>query len=167
MDNNVAGFVTCSICSGKGGWKKEVNHRLDDNWVDCGYCEGYGFHDSIEDDYGYDFESHILMYNHYKKLITELISDNIASIDSFTTYDMGETITMQLVPYSREKFGQFVAYMLKLCGHSTNLDADISQKQLYNKSSNNYYTRWEITICASHLNDLEGFVNIIKFWDKK
>jgi hypothetical protein len=164
METNTK-FVVCYVCGGKGGWKKDKRTPLDSNWVDCPYCDGYGF--IKEDAEQKNNEALIHTYNHYKKIITELLTDEICSVQSFTTEDMGKTIVIKIIPYDKKTFQEFVSYLLKFGAYSKTLKVDMIQKHIFDKKTNKFYPSWELVLYPDNLEALDGFIDLIKLWDKR
>jgi hypothetical protein len=157
--------VICGVCNGKGGWKKDVSSPVDDNWNQCPYCDGYGF---LDDTNGDDKrkEAHILKYNHYKKLITELLSDSICSITNFTTDDSGKTIKIRVAPYNKTAFTQFAEYVLKIGHYSSKINIRLSQQYFFDEKFGKCFFYWELILEPDDLSDMDGFVDAIKIWKK-
>lgn len=157
--------VICGVCNGKGGWSKEKKNPIDDNWIDCGYCDGYGFHNDSETSLN-KYESHILNYNRYKKIITELLQDTICSVTEFTTDDMGQTLRLRIVPYGKTMFSQFTEYLLKVSAYSQRVDIELNQKFYYDLKHKSCFYYWELVIRPKELSDLDGIVDVIRLWKK-
>jgi hypothetical protein len=157
--------VICGVCSGKGGWEKDVRTPLDDKWNDCPYCDGYGFIDATSEG-AIKNEAHIFRYNHYKKLITDLISDSVCTVEEFTTNDMGKTIKLRVVPHNKPKFTQFVEYIVKVGHFSNRINIGLSQKYYFDSKYRKLFFYWEIMLEPNELTDLDGFVDAIKIFEK-
>jgi hypothetical protein len=163
MDNKIN--VVCKVCGGKGGWPIDRRSPFDDNWMDCGYCEGYGFHEKQDEEP--DVQSKIHAYNGYRKQIIDLLNEVVANVDSFTTTDGGKTIEIQISPYSKQIFSDFVKFVLKLSLYSTKIDIKVTQDYYCKKGTDKYTYQWKIFLQPDELRDLEGFIDVVKLWDKK
>lgn len=158
MDNKIV-QVICRVCGGKGGCYVRAKE-----WIDCGYCDGFGFHAQEEQD---DTEQSLLLkYNLYRKQISELLLESIANVDSFDTFDAGKTITIHISPYNRNVFGEFTKFILKLAHYSTTIEIKLLQEFYYKKDGDKYSSKWVLVLKPDTLSDLEGFIDVLKYWDR-
>jgi hypothetical protein len=156
MENN---HVVCNVCGGKGGWKSDGI-----NWTDCGYCDGFGFYEDYEDENKQKF---LLKYSGYKKRIIESLEDTVCHVEKFTTEDMGKTIVINILPYHKGIFSEFVGYILKLGYYSKTLDIKVQQNFYFEPKKQKYANEWNIILKPDSLDDLDGFVDIVDFWGSK
>jgi hypothetical protein len=164
MEDNFNSMTTCPVCDGKGGWKLSPKTPFESNWSECHYCNSLGF---VFDDTDEKSKSFLLEYSSYKKRIVELLSDHICQVTSYTTDDMGKKIKLKVVPFSKEVFARFTDFVLRLGHFSKNINISVAQVYFFKERDQKCYHHWEIRLEPDMITDLDGFVDIIRLWDKQ
>lgn len=152
--------LACPICGGKGGWKTKAEHWLDDPWQDCVYCNSLGF---VLSDKEKNEMSLLLVYNGYKKIITDIM-ENFGKIIAYKTANMAEIIEIEYIPKDKIRFAEFANKLLKFGHYNSRMGVEIQQVFFYEPSANRLEFYWRILLKPDELKDLDGFIDIIKAW---
>jgi hypothetical protein len=161
--------VVCPVCNGKGGFRKLKNDYLDSNWTECAYCDSYGFVDDTSTEE--EVSSHLL-YNRYKTQLTVQLSI-LGDIITCTSEHEGHDMFIRILPFNREpsdrkKWTTLIKHLLKFSENSEKVN--VFPKQAFYPNSEEYgagyVVDWELHITTHELKDLEGLVEVIKFYNE-
>lgn len=146
--------AVCSVCHGKGGFRKLKKDFLDTNWIDCPYCEGYGFVDDKTNEAECRTE---LVYNRYRNnLILELqmLGDvKVCNLDY-----------VKIEPFDRKKWTSLLKHIMKFSYHSEKVNIDIKHC-FYYQGEEELVTNWELYIHMQETEDIVGFIELLKFYN--
>jgi hypothetical protein len=146
--------VVCGVCHGKGGFRKLKKDFLDTNWNDCPYCEGYGF---VDDNTTEDECQEVLIYNRYRNnLILELqmLGDvKVCNLDY-----------VEIIPFDRKRWTALLKHIMKFSYHNENVNVDVKHS-FYYKGEEELETKWELHIHKHKLEDIQGLIDLIKFYN--
>lgn len=153
----------CKVCDGKGGWKKDVGFRWENDWNDCPYCEGFGFYEQTLAEE--NEASFLFAYNYYKKKITELM-ESIGKLISYHTQDHASTIEISFTPNDKGHFADFTKALLRYAHFNRKLGVSVVQIFFFEETDNKIHYYWKIVLNPTALNDVDGFIDFLKAWDK-
>jgi hypothetical protein len=152
--------VVCGICNGKGGFKKLKQDYLDTNWIDCAYCQGYGF---VDDTSTQEKVLEHLIYNKYKTKIISLFS-KFGKVKVVTSESEKTDMFVRIFPYERKIWTTLVKHMLKFAHYHEKID--IYPKQaFYYTDDDEHYIDWELHIFMHSLEDLDGLFDLIRLYN--
>jgi predicted metal-binding protein len=153
--------VACGVCSGKGGFRKIKEHMLDTNWIDCVYCDGYGFVEEKESPHEADFQK----FDEYRDKIEEEL-EVMADVHVVSTDTLGKDLYVKINPHERKYWVELVKTMLKYAHYSSRVT--ITPKQVFyftDEHENKMY--WELFITTTSIHDLDGVVDLLKMYNDK
>lgn len=154
MDFNKPKMV-CGVCHGKGGFRKLKKDFLDTNWIDCPYCDGYGF---VDDNTTEEECRDDLLYNRYRNnLILEL-----QMLGNVETCNL-EYIRM--APFDRKQWTTLLKHIMKFSFHSEKVNVDIKHC-FYYKGEEELATNWELIISTQEIKDIEGLIELLRFYNQ-
>lgn len=146
--------VACGVCHGKGGFKKLKKDYLDPNWIDCLYCEGYGF---VEDKTTEEECREELIRNRYRNNLVlefQILGDvKVCNLDY-----------VKVSPFDRKKWTALLKHIMKFSYHSEKINIDIKHC-FYYKGEEELETTWELDIHTKELQDIEGLIELLKFFN--
>jgi hypothetical protein len=146
--------AVCGVCHGKGGFRKLKKDYLDSNWIDCMYCEGYGF---VDDKTSEDECRNELVCNRYRNnlmlQLQELGDVKVCSLDY-----------VEVIPFDRKKWTALLKHIMKFAFHSEKVNIDIKHA-FYYQGDDELATKWELHIHTHKMEDIEGLIDLIKFYN--
>jgi hypothetical protein len=152
--------VICALCHGKGGFKKAKKDHLDSNWIDCGYCEGYGF---VEETTTEVEEEEFLTYNKYKNTLTLQLC-KLGEIKIIETNDLGKDLYIKIMPHKRNHWVGLIKYLLKFAYYSERVN--ILPKQAFHFDGEHNFIHWELYITTQELSDFDGILEVIRLYNE-
>lgn len=159
MDFNTPKSI-CGVCNGKGGFKKLKDNAFDTNWIDCAYCEGYGF---IDDTSTEEEVEHNLIYNKYRNnLILQLC--RLGEIELCTSECEGKDMFIRILPSDRKKWTTLIKHLLKFSYYSEKVSI-LPKQVFYHTENDNHYIDWELHITTHELSDLEGIIELVQVYN--
>jgi hypothetical protein len=153
--------VACPVCTGKGGFRKLKQDYLDTNWVDCAYCDGYGFvEDTMTEDDARDF---LTFSNYRNKIINEL--SPVGDVKVLSSEHLGKDMYIQVVPTNKKVWIPFLKMLNKFSAYSVSLTATPKQVFFYDKDKDTHHYYLELYITTDSLQALDGFIELIQLFN--
>lgn len=154
--------VVCGVCHGKGGFRKLKKDFLDINWIDCPYCEGYGF---VDDNTTYDECKQHLLYDKYKNYLT-LEFQLLGNVKVFTSETEERDIYLRLSPFNGRKFSQLLKHLLKYSLHSDTVNIMAKRVFILENEEDGISDDCELFITLNKITDLDGVLELVKFFNE-
>lgn len=156
------GKVACMVCGGKGGFRKPKQDFLDTNWVDCLYCDGYGF---IEDTMTNDDAKDFLTFSNYRtRIINEMAP--VGDVKILSSEILGKDMYIQVVPTNKKVWIPFLKMLNKFSAYSETFTATPKQVFFYDKEDNAHHYYLELYIATESLRALDGFIELIQLFNE-
>lgn len=152
--------VVCGVCNGKGGFRKLKDNFLDTNWIDCAYCQGYGFVDDTTTEE--EVITH-LTYNHYKTNL-ESVFNILGEVKLVTSESETTDMFLRIVPYNRKNWTTLVKHMIKFAHHNGKVQM-FPKMAFYYTDDESHYSDWELHITMHALEDLDGLLELIRVYN--
>jgi hypothetical protein len=151
--------AVCSVCSGKGGWKKEVRHWSDNNWLTCLYCDGYGFHEKQRETEEPSGSNKVAMHGGYRVLMSEIL-ENHGKVISVRALDE-DLHEIRFVPNNRRFWIGLIKTILKIGSFHPTLKVEALQN-FYYADKNKYHYYWIVRVYSEGAKDLSDFIDALK-----
>lgn len=153
MDFNKPKMV-CGVCHGKGGFRKLKKDFLDTNWIDCPYCDGYGF---VDDNTTEEECRDDLIQNRYRnKLVLELQMLGDVKVCNLEY--------VKIVTQDRKRFSQLLKHLMKFSYHSETIKIEI-KRTFYLDENEEQADYWEFFIKTNKITDLDGLIEMLGFYN--
>jgi len=142
--------VICGVCHGKGGFK-----NADVGWVDCLYCDKYGF----VDDHAKEHECREdLLYNKYRNAL-------VSQLQILGTVKVCSLSYIKIDPFDKRKWVSFLKSVLKYSHHNENINICVKHVFEYGKDGR-IIDFWELIVSTKEMKDIEGLIELLKFHNK-
>lgn len=145
----------CAVCHGKGGFRKLKKDYLDTNWIDCGYCEGYGF---VDDKSTTSEVKNNLLHNRFRSRLA-------IHLQILGTVKVCNLDYVKIEPFDRKTWSAFIKHVVKFSHHSDNVKVNVKQDFGCNDEGD-IQVFWELGISTKELKDIESFIELVKFYNE-
>jgi hypothetical protein len=152
--------VVCGVCNGKGGFRKLKDNFLDTNWIDCAYCEGYGFVDDTTTEE--EVTTH-LTYNRYKTKLESSFSI-LGELKVVTSESEKTDMFVKILPYNRKNWTTLIKHILKFSHHHDKIKV-LPKQAFYHTDDETHYIDWELHITMHTLEDLDGLLELVRMYN--